>query len=303
MKEHTKIILLSNITVFVTTLLGVIVSNRIGTSPTLSTYICYVLIGTCLACLLLIYGQQLSQTICNNLLELRQWEGIKKSVPSVLVMERRRDRFLIQKDFSGILDLHFEIKTNLEEPVRDIPFPIYAEKRRSKQSTSPVRLLSLSVDGREESTNDRYYPKEIRHPFAKKKGGTNVMEYGLLMVPVRLQKGAGQCTIDISLKLEGSFPNISKKEFVIIEVPYITKKLEVVLEAEDELAIKRISGSDQTIIATPSNTDFKDQRESFEQNVNWRNIGGRIEWVCKYPKIGYSYIIYFKTESGNVLPV
>lgn len=299
MKENTRTILVSNIAVFIITLLSVLVT--IGELPNIYIYmgICYSLIGLCLVFLSVIYIRQFSQSFRNDLLELKKREGIEESVPAVITMEKRIDKFCIKKDTSGIVDLHFEIKTVLEEPVREIPFPVYAEIKEDTYINSPVKLLSLMVDGKKKSINDRYHPQEVRYPLGKKKDTTPVMEYGLLMVPAGLQKGISECTIDIRLELKGSFPNMHKQEFAIIEVPYITKYLEVVVEGEDGLSIRGIPSPGQTVIAMPSNIDFKDQHESYQQDRNWRILDDKIIWACKYPKIGYSYVIWFEAESKS----
>lgn len=289
-------VILSNIIVLSMTIIGVLIANVKGITQEHLLNICYILLGICISILLLLHFREVVKTWRKEKFQA----GIIESVSSFVIMKKRKDVFRIKDNNSASLFWHFDIETNFEEPVRELTFPIYAEKSEDDKGNS-VELVSLRIDGNFESTHRCYRAQSLRQQY----NGSNIvngpiMEFGLLHVPVNLKKGISSCSVEIQLDINDAFPNLYDKEYVIVDIPYITRELEVEIHGEGDLLIKKPdSHDDHIIIAVPANTEQKDFLESNKQNNNWAIIGNKFIWETSYPKIGHRYSIYFRAEQAK----
>jgi hypothetical protein len=280
-------LLVTNVLVAVLTAVGIIIAQDkvFQNDPKFFIWLCYLIVA---AGTVFLASMHL-RIAYNDLAASRRRAEHLEAIPSFVVMENRRDHFQIHDSGSAKIKSSFDLSTDVDGVLREIMFPIFAE-RPTATNNSPVKVERVVVDGRDEMPAESYFPLQVRHLF-KSKAGSLPVEYGVLKVPVQLQRGM-HSHVEFELTLD-AFHNRFVKEFAIVDIPYITKALEVVIECPDGYMVRPCEPVDETIVATSSIVENKDPSETASQRHEWRTSGRSLVWTTEHPKLGYRYKVYF----------
>jgi hypothetical protein len=291
-------ILLTNIIVLTFSIIGGLIAIQGAIPPAHLVYFLYVSFGLCMFSLILVYLNIMTRQFIRIKREAELTQMVLNALPTFYRMTRRQDRFVVGDTGSVTLHWDFDLEMDLEEPLRDILFPVFAECHKPGEGHgSAVVIDTLTVNGRSENVGHCYSPKQIRAPFHGVTGGNEPsMEFGILKVPVDFVRGKGRCSIAVQMTIHNAFPNVLSKEFVIVDIPSITERLEVIIEGSAGYLVRPSDLVDDTILATVSTVEFRDLAETHKQNRNWQVKNDSIVWNCEFPKIGYRYLVFFRIE-------
>jgi hypothetical protein len=223
-------------------------------------------------------------------------------VPQFIRMTERIDTFTLLDDLKSIrLGWYFRIDTDLLSPLADIFFPINADIYQSEadyvgNKSSVISVESVKVNGEEQGGTAAYSPLRLSrsHPLASL---APLGEHGILKVRVNLSQGRQVgLEITISMLIQDAFQKSLEKEFVIVDIPFLTESLEVSVNAPR--GYKVVRASPFTLQATAREMYEMDEEETTQQNKLLTVDKTSLVWRCgittKPPKLGYRYLLYYK---------
>lgn len=300
-------VLVTNGLVLATTLLGVVVANQTALSRDDLLAGVYTLLALVAIALIFEYGWvTLSELrIVKEEAEAAQLatEGLANGLPQLLRMRERRDRFVLSPHGNATIHWRFDLDASLvREPIRELVFPVFAEVfGETEEPSSVVELRDLRVNGSRENCADIYRPLELREMLPKSPQKLrSMMEFGVLRVPVLPLGEQKHCVIEIELYLKGAFPNLRTREFAIIDIPCITRDLEVVIEGSDGLRVRPSPLDEDKVVATLGLAEIRSLEETSRQATRWIMQGDRLVWRAEYPKLGFRYKVFFRLEDAEV---
>ncbi|HEX7180361.1 MAG TPA: hypothetical protein VF756_00855 [Thermoanaerobaculia bacterium] len=267
----------------------------------------YALAVGCIGVSILIYLHELLQNLRAATKELEEKEQLiahTKALPSFVFMKNRCDRFIFDREGTATLLWSFEIDGSLSKAeTTEILFPIFAEIGPEAQSfKTAIKVEALTVDGKRMNPKQTYIPLEAREKIGASADDMGQrMEFGALKVPVVFSRGGTLCKVELKLKLENSFPNLSKREFVYVDVPIVTEQIKVILESATEGRIAFLPWQkDDTLIATSGMVENRDPGETHRQRNRWRQTEEKtLVWQTDYPKLGYRYKLSFYLDEDQ----
>jgi hypothetical protein len=215
---------------------------------------------------------------------------------------KRTDRFVILG--KGDVRLEWSFKLGPTKQTR-VYLPIFAENH---EEASCVGVDSITVKAGNMSWTDphpqqHYQPVHIRKPFPGVKGPQ--MEFGILTVDLSADdlSPSERTVYEICAKmtLRGAFPMMLVHERAIVDLPYFTDELEIVIEgANGVCSVGRPDGVDPLeVSATWGNIEVGDGFESLREKHRYQESGGSIKWPCSEPKAGYRYAVSFRVADAK----
>jgi hypothetical protein len=221
-----------------------------------------------------------------------------KALPRSLIMSTRRDEFTIFPDKSCQLNYHFKVDCDPQASINALHFPIMSninpdgsdDGRRIEVISVIVNRRSFQVDTVYEQRRKIFFAGTIDNPVP--------MQFGVVKAPINFEPGVRTYDVHIALRLIGSFDNIYDHEYAIVDVPYLTQTLDVVIRFDAGSIEQGQSQSDKSAIEAYSEfVNLYDGAESLRQLKNLSYEGEhRILWKCTYPNLAYRYRIWFKCE-------
>lgn len=256
------------------------------------TNVCYVLMIFLLVFVVYLYIQNSIyeyKEIKNKFIEENEKSEIIKAIPHLLIFSKREDHFIVQEDGDGILEWRFHIVKETEGALNYIYFPVMYECA-STTNAKNVDILDARVNGK--SFQATYNPNAVSTSVA---GGFPI-ELGEVSVPILLDKGRQEFDLFIRIKIKGLFCNFRVKEFVVVDIPYITKHLSLSIEMpkdyEPSLPSNFFEAHETSSVST------LDSEEVSNQMSKCKRATTSITWETDYPKLGYRYRLFFKAAKG-----
>ncbi len=279
------------------TLLGEVVLHVLDVPPPVHL----IIISAVFATLIILTAAATLAEVWSRLNEERaakdDMEALQQSLPMMVRFKRRADTMTIQ-DHEGTALIHYDV--DLESPSEDditkLDWPIVVDLDKGGADYGKrVELKSLKLNDIVRSTVHRYHPRQQR-------SGTDSdppKEYGVLTLPVELQKGVSTCNLKFELELKKVFGNASKEsgvkeDYLIVDIPYVTDNLHV------EINIAPAAGKSVQPAHRPSPIDAgslametSDLGETYRQGQTLKAIDQKISWKTSFPKLGYRYKVWF----------
>ncbi len=232
-----------------------------------------------------------------------KWRAIDK-VPSLVTFVDRTEKITVTDEGDGIFESHHivEYTSDHKETIDQLHFPILLDLPERVEPGVNIEVLSISVEGTELPT-DAYSTKEIRRAYQADTGTRIVpQEYGIVKVPVTLNDQRSRANISVTIKLKSIFKARASRDYVIVDIPYVTKKLSVRICAEnDKDAIRSPIG--ERIEAICEMMDLKDKTEETYQLSNVSHGPKDIQWTTENAKIGYRYLLWFRVVKETKKPL
>lgn len=220
--------------------------------------------------------------------ELKEQNNVKKEqelllqvLPHLLFFLERKDLFTIMLNGDGELLWNFHIKKEVEGPI-SLYFPVSFERQESDfdEKNEYVTIVNSLLNGKKWSA--KYTTKSISHkekyPF----------ETGYIEVSLQSEK---EFNLELRIRIKGLFKNFQTKEFIFVDVPYVTEKLEVAIGASDDYGLDVVNPFFE---ASEGCSDNIDSPETISQVKDCYVTPTKIFWNCQYPKLGYHYRIQFR---------
>lgn len=212
------------------------------------------------------------------------------ALPRTIIFKKRKDIFTIYDNGDAKLEWNFQIEKKTDNNIEFINFPVICERRDNNISMefASVEIKEVIVNGKK-LNNATYELKSLN----SSKENTRTVEIGSIHVPLYLSK-EDKDTIDItiSLNFKDIFFEYERGEFVVVDVTYITKEIELLVVPESPN--KRIEVVDNFFNAHEVNGNNADLVEQTEQAQKCSTDGNKLRWHTEYPKLGYRYEVSFK---------
>jgi hypothetical protein len=227
---------------------------------------------------------------------------ILDKVASLVTFIERKETVTVTPEGDGIFEDRHTVRYTAEDDTRieQLHFPIIIDiPGLTDPPGSNVLVMAISVDGTQVPT-DAYIPKEIRHPCRTYDGRPQTpQEYGIVKVPVSLSKQKRQSVIIIKIRYKSIFKEFASSDYVVVDIPYVTRNLSVRICAENSNCEVRAPAGADLIEATCEMMDLNDRFEAIRQSPKVSNGPKYIEWNTQDAKIGYRYIMRFRVIDLN----
>lgn len=220
--------------------------------------------------------------------ELKQEQlELLKAMPHLLAFSKRNDNFNVLKNGDGILKWHFHIKKETKEKLQYLYFPIVFELDDVNEKNSNVQIIESKING--EYCQSEYVFKSISLV-----DNGDPLETGYILVPTLLDIGEREFDLYLNIKIKKLFKRYDVKEFIIVDIPYITKEMKVTINVDDGYNLKPITNFLEVHESSANNFDAG---EMHRQISNCKiNNSESLVWETEYPKLGYQYKISFQME-------
>ena len=247
--------------------------------------LCILLIILLSAIVILIYFYSAISELKEQYKVKKEQETLQQVLPHLLCFSKRKDYFTILPNGDGELLWSFHIIKEAEEPLQFLYFPVSFERQKDDFDFKNVyvEVIRSTLDGKKCLAN--YNVKSVSHEIELP------IESGYIEVPVLLDMGKKEFDLEISIKIKGLFKNFAIKEFVFVDIPYVTEELEVKVNASSGYNINIINPFFEASEECSQNSD---SAEMSRQMSKCDIISNRIQWKTQYPKLGYHYKIQFR---------
>jgi hypothetical protein len=241
-------------------------------------------------------ARETRKAIDSNLKEIRGRLNTLDTVPSLVSFLQRSDTIWVTDTYDGIFEWVFlvEYNSDADKGIHYLNFPVIADVAgKEGQAGDNVEVQSINVRGEPKSCYGVYTVKEIRtpHPF----GGADVsQQYGIVKVPVELNSQLKQAAITLKIKYKSIFKKIATGDYVIVDIPYVTNDLKVIIQAENSKRVVAESTGQEVIEAYCEMMAMRDYIEESHQLPRVSTRPKSIEWNTKNAKIGYRYRLHFR---------
>jgi hypothetical protein len=228
--------------------------------------------------------------------ELETGRVIKESIPTLVSFRRRTEILEVSAAGDGVLTWSFDLESELEASIPILTFPILAETDPSRPRWKSINVDHIKVNGVEQDTSDTFRPAEERTLLTDTEGLSRkvpMIEYGLLNVPVELERGRRSSQVEVNMHMNGVFPEVRKVEVFFVDIPYITTELVVTIRSPDGPVRRAPELSGRTLLAVSSLMDVPDWAETTRQDSRCQQVGDTLVWRAQIPKLGYRYKVYF----------
>lgn len=208
--------------------IGVTVLSFTKLNQKVASIICITLLIFLLCIIILIYildaVKDYKELINSDELNQEHLE-LLNAMPHLLVFSNRNDDFFVMKDGDGILNWHFHIKKETDEKLQYLYFPVIFELEDVDKKNSNVQILESKING--EHCQALYVFNSISLV-----DNSDPLEIGYIAVPTLLDVGKREFDLFLSLRIHKLFKRYMEKEFIIVDVPYITKEMKVTINAD-----------------------------------------------------------------------
>jgi hypothetical protein len=229
--------------------------------------------------------------------EIESSQIIRDSIPTLVSFQRRTEILEVSAAGDGILTWDFDLESELEESVPILTFPVLAETDPGRQRWTSISIDYIRVNGIEQDASGAFRPAEERILVGDMEGlsrNVPMIEYGLLHVPVELERGRRVSQVEVKMQMKGLFREARNVEVLFIDIPYLTKELIVTIRSPDGPVRRTPELGGRTVLALSGLMDIADWAETARQDSHCQQVGDTLVWKAQTPKLGYRYKVYFR---------
>jgi hypothetical protein len=234
---------------------------------------------------------------------IRKHKSIE-SIPQFIRFIHRRDVVTIVDAETVVYNYSVTIETKRDEACTSLLLPIEFDLGFTKKDKddrdfyrNAVEMVYLEVDGRRKPTDATVRFRELRKviPDSAHDIPKGVTIYGLLDIPVPLGIGYTRCKVQLEFIARKAFPKLFQREFIYIDIPYVTENMDIRIEGAKDLRVRGVEGENGEIVEAKSHFLQRiDHAETLEEKKNLHEWQTGIVWRTQYPKIGYRYVVWFQ---------
>ncbi len=277
------------------TLLTVLVTARSGLDQRVLVQVLVLLgISATLTALGFVYAHAYLQDLRSVKAELLAADLVERAIPRYVTFKKRLDVLTVQRNGDATLEWHFVLESRPEDSISELSFPCFAETAPGKPEWTAISVASIRVNGVDQTTVDTFTPVERRIQVVGARG-PQLIEYGLLRVPVQLEDGRRRSEVKVVLDLSDVFPASDRLETFYVDIPYITEELRVVVRGKDVPAL-RSPHAPHAVTAESGLMTTNDPTEAIKQSPLCRQVGDELIWETTSPKMSYRYKVSFRLD-------
>lgn len=233
---------------------------------------------------------------------------LSNNVSTLVTFVDRRENILVRNDGSGVFECTYVVAYSPQPGaahngvVKHLHFPVILDIPDEQSSSGRnVTLHSLKVDGQAVPVADAYVPQELRRRLALRPDGVAPLpqEYGFITAPVSLSASNRQHRIEILIEYKDIFNAHRTGDYIVVDIPYLTRDLLVRVRAEDKACAVRPQVKGPLLCAIGEMMDLQDDFEGESQASAIVQAGKTLEWRTSSAKIGYRYMIQFRIVPVN----
>lgn len=243
---------------------------------------------------------------------LENRDSLQKSVSTLVTFVERREKITVTDDGDGIFDCTYRVVYDPGDDansqsgfVENLHFPVVIDLPSEQETAGAnVHVRSIQVDEDQIPVDGRYVPQELRRRITPDKDGPTspAQEYGVVIVPVSMSASRSERRVRIVTEYKSIFKARFSQDYVIVDIPYLTRSLEVTICAGDPDSAIWPPARASVLEATCEMMDLSDVSEALEQSRNLSRENHGIKWTTTRSKIGYRYKIYFKVIPAGAKP-
>ena len=278
------------------TLLGVLLTATL--KPANSRYaipVLYLLVCTTLIIIGFVYLYAYMADLRNLRREIAHYATLERLVPTYVVFKRRVDTLVVEPNGDAMLTWEFDLASNSRQHITQLTFSIYVELPPDRPPEPSVVVQAIEVNGQSRGTEGVYQLIEKRTPMDRPWEKHKAIEFGLLRVPVDLERGHEECNVKVIMRHYKVYSQPFQVVPMFVEIPYLTEQLRVTIRTKG-FAVRRPPGAGQTITAMSSLMHTEDLEEATAQGALCMQHGTQLVWETDCPKLGYHYKIFFHLE-------
>ena len=172
----------------------------------------------------------------------------------------------------------------------DLGFP-------KEEYSKSVQMIKLKVNGVEKPIDATISFRQLRLSISPSGIDDCVSAYGLIEILVPLGYGHTSCSVELEFQANKAFPNMGKREYIYIDIPYVTESMVVEIIGSKMLEVCAAEGDHGDFVEATSyiyqRIDHSETQEEKKNLIKWQN---GIEWKTHYPKLGYRYLVWFQVR-------
>ncbi|MEN8907648.1 MAG: hypothetical protein ABF289_16990, partial [Clostridiales bacterium] len=224
--------------------------------------------------------------------------GFVNHVPWNVTILKRFDEYNIVEDgclYKSSIELEKNINSNAD--VNSVKLPFFCEHKKGKRTATVkngIIVKKVLINGKE-------YPNNVytQEGVYTKLDSYRKIERGYVTVPLEIKESTQTCEIIIEVFLKEIFSELNTQEFVLVEIPYIIRQMNVKITSN--IGSKKIipfNGSHHFFEVYNTGVSFSDidtievSKQKAEMSVGTTDQS--IEFNILEPKLGYSYKFFFK---------
>lgn len=237
--------------------------------------------------------QQLNE-IDQQLRKLRSFD----SVPQNILFKNRKDIITIVDEDTVKYNFSISIETKEHETCTSLVLPFEFELGFPKDKyAESVKMVKLKVNNATKPIDKTICFRQLRDSIATNPSqvGCSTFINGVLSIPVPLGIGCTTCSVEIEFLVYKAFAKMKDREFIYIDIPYVTESMFVKIEGSKNLKVRGVPNSVH-VEATSYFLQHTDHGETENEKSNLSKWEDGIEWETTYPKLGYRYLVYFQVH-------
>lgn len=210
-------------------------------------------------------------------------------LPRLFVFKDRVDEFTVFDNGNAELEMNLKLEKETDN-IEFINLPVMCERKDNNTSMDfvSVTVKELCFNG-EKRNNATYELKSINCG----RENDRALEQGCVHVPLYSSARKGEIIrLKIILLFKDMFCEYRSNEFVIVDIPYITENMSLVVKPQSNS--KRIEVTNNYFNVHEMNGENTDVEEQAKQRKNCLPDSNSLKWKTKYPKLGYRYVFSFK---------
>ena len=211
-------------------------------------------------------------------------------LPRLFVFKNRIDKFTVFDNGNAELEMDLKLEKETDNNIEFINLPVMCERKDNNTSMDfvSVTVKELCFNG-EKRNNATYELKSINCG----RENDRALEQGCVHVPLYSSARKGEIIrLKITLLFKDMFCEYRSNEFVIVDIPYITENMSLVVKPQSNN--KRIEVTNNYFNVHEMNGENTDVEEQAKQRKNCLPDSNSLKWKTKYPKLGYRYVFSFK---------
>lgn len=253
------------------------------------------------ACTLTLGGMVLTIGVSEFYLALRAQRvatDAGRSLSTLVRFVSRVDSVVIEDNERVKFSWLMRIECDPEDSIQELYFPINIDlDEEGRDLGRRVQVDSIVVNGEPKPADKAYVPKQTRL-FCDPGESKYPMEYGIIRVPVGLGPSRRRVDVAVEMTLTACFPELETREFVLVDIPYVTRRLTVNVRAKAGM-VQSVKGPlGHEVEAWSQIMEVFDGADSSRRAPEVESFGDRIAWRSEFPKLGYRYKIWFRVPSG-----
>jgi len=230
--------------------------------------------------------------------EITGADTLDRLVPTYVRFKRREDLLVVEPNGNATLTWNFELVCDSHQHITELTFSIYAEVPAEKPPEPAIMVERIEVNGQARETVGVYQLVEKRKPMDRPPNEQKIIQFGLLRIPVDLERGHERCNVRVVTKHYCAYPRVFDVAPLFVDIPYLTEQLRVTVVAKG-YAVRRPPGKSPPVEAMSSLMHTEDSEEANRQSMLCTQQGSQLVWSTDSPKLGYHYKVFFRLEQAG----